>query len=55
LEGNRFISFSILFLVLLSVIGIVVVIRLGLAFYQHAAHVLVIAEAFGVGKYVESL
>jgi hypothetical protein len=45
----------LLFLVLLSVIGIVVVIRLGLAFYQHAAYVLVIAEAFGVGKYVESL
>jgi hypothetical protein len=45
----------LLFLILLSVIGIIVIMRLGLAFYQHAAYVLVIAETFRVGQYVECL
>lgn len=45
----------LLFLILLSVIGVIVVLRLNLAFYQHAAYVLIIAEAYGVGKYAESL
>lgn len=43
------------FLILLTIIGIIIVVRLGLAFYQHAAYALLIAETIGVGKYMGAL